>query len=307
MISRSCSGQAKMSEMKNSFQRTTVKKYQRTRREFLVATGAAGLGTLGLLHSCHMLQSSYYQSVLAKHPIAYWRLGEVKGPTAFDATVNKHDGAFHGSPTYHETGGIKHDPDTAIKLDGRGSYIEVPDSKDFSQPTSGQGLTAEAWIRPDVLVFEGETRDPHIHWLGKGDTEQYEWAFRFYSKESTRPNRISAYIWNPAGGLGAGAYFQDVLNPGEWIHVVACYDPGDETNPTAGVSVYKNGVLRGGASTQPGALYREYNVKPAHGSALLRLGTRDLNSFLVGGLDEVAIYPRVLKSAEILENYKSGS
>jgi hypothetical protein len=284
-----------------------VKEYSPTRREFLVATGAAGLGTLSSLPSCHMQQSSYSQSVLAKHPVAYWRLGEVNGPTAFDATVNKHHGAFHGTPSYHEPGGIKHDPDTAIKLGGRSSYIEVPDSEDFSQPTSAQGLTVEAWIRPDVLVFEGETTDPHIHWLGKGDTGRYEWALRFYSKESTRPNRISAYIWSPAGGLGAGAYFQDALNPGEWIHVVACYDPGDKTNPTAGVSIYRNGVLRGGTSTQPGALYRGYNVKPAHGSAPLRLGTRDLNSFLVGGLDEVAIYPRVLKAAEILENYKSGS
>jgi hypothetical protein len=104
-----------------------------------------------------------------------------------------------------------------------------------------------------------------------------------------------------------GAYFQDTLNPGESIHVVACYDPGDETNPKAGVSIYKNGVLRGGPATQPGALFREYNVRPAHGSAPVRLGTGDLKSFLVGGLDEVAIYPRVLNSAEILENYKSGS
>ncbi len=289
-------------------ERTPVKKYQQTRREFLVATGAAGLGTLSFAStSGNTPRSNYHQSVLAKHPIAYWRLGERKGPTAFDATRNRHNGTFHGTPTYHQAGAIKHDPDTAIKLGGRRSYIEVPDSKDFSQPASGQGLTAEAWFRPDVLVFEGETRDPHIHWMGKGDTGQYEWAFRFYSKKSTRPNRISAYIWSPAGGLGAGAYFQDVLKPGEWIHVVACYDPGDETNPKAGVSIYKNGVLRGEPATQPGALYREYNIIPVHGSAPLRLGTRDLKSFLVGGLDEVAIYPRVLKSAEILENYKSGS
>ncbi|HEY8188580.1 MAG TPA: LamG domain-containing protein [Pyrinomonadaceae bacterium] len=284
-----------------------MKECQRTRREFLVATGAAALGILSLASpSGNALTSNYHRSVLAKHPIAYWRLGEIKGPTAFDAAENGHFGTFHGTPSYREAGAIKHDPDTAIKLDGRRSYIEVPDSKDFSHPTSGQGLTVEAWIRPDILVFDGETKDPHVHWLGKGDTGQFEWALRFYSKKSTRPNRISAYIWNPAGGLGAGAYFQDKLKPGEWIHVVACYDLGDETNPKAGVSIYKNGVLRGGPATQPGALYREYNVIPVHGVAPLRLGTRDLKSFLVGALDEVAIYPRVLKSAEILENYRSG-
>jgi Concanavalin A-like lectin/glucanases superfamily len=284
-----------------------MEKYQWTRREFLVATGAAGLGTLGLVSSSASAPpSKYHQRVLAKHPVAYWRLGERKGPTTFDSTKNGHDGTFHGTPTYREPGAIKHDPDTAIKLDGRRSYVEAPDSQDFSQPTSGRGLTVEAWIRPDTLVFEGETEDPHIHWLGKGESGHHEWGFRFYSQRSTRPNRISAYIWNPAGGLGAGAYFQDVLKAGKWIHVVATYDPGDATNPRAGVSIYKNGVLRGGLATQPGALYRAYDIMPAHGSAPLRLGTRDLKSFLIGGLDEVAIYPRVLTADEVLENYKSG-
>jgi len=30
------------------------------------------------------------------------------------------------------------------------------------------------------------------------------------------------------------------------------------------------------------------------------------NSFFTGGLDEVAIYPRVLTAAEIMENYTAG-
>jgi hypothetical protein len=40
-----------------------------------------------------------------------------------------------------------------------------------------------------------------------------------------------------------------------------------------------------------------------HGSAPVRLGTRDEGSFLAGGLDEVAIYPRVLSASEILDNF----
>jgi len=248
----------------------------------------------------------YQRKVLTKHPVAYWWLGEPRGPTAFDAAKHGHDGTYHGTPRYGEVGAIKCDPNTAIKLDGYRSYIEVPSSKDVSQPTSGQGLSVEVWVRPDVLVFEGETEDPYVHWLGKGGTGQYEWALRFYSEESTRPNRISAYIWNPVGGLGAGAYFQDKLEPEEWIHVVACYAPGDKTKPGAGVSIYKNGVLRGEPATQPGARYSAFNIVPAHGAAPLRFGARDLKSFLIGGLDEVAIYPRVLTAAEIMDNYETG-
>jgi hypothetical protein len=39
----------------------------------------------------------------------------------------------------------------------------------------------------------------------------------------------------------------------------------------------------------------------------VRLGTRDLGSFLTGGLDEVAIYPRKLTPAEVWDHYRSGA
>jgi hypothetical protein len=87
---------------------------------------------------------------------------------------------------------------------------------------------------------------------------------------------------------------------------VACYDPGDADTPGAGVSIYKNGVLRGSPATSTGALYSnpKYMIHPEHGSAPVRLGTRGLGSFLSGGLDEVAIYPRVLSAEEVFDNYK---
>jgi hypothetical protein len=246
--------------------------------------------------------------VLAKKPVAYWRLGEAKGPAILDKTANGHNGTAHGTPTFQEPGAIKGDADTAIKLDGKRTYIEIPSHKDFSQPTSGNGLSVEVWLRPDLLEFEGETADPYIFWLGKGEPKQHEWAFRFYSNKSKdRPNRISAYIFNPDGGLGAGAYFQDKLSVGEWIHVVACFAPGDANTKGAGVSIYKNGVMKSGPPS-PGTLYNNprWKIKPVAGTAPLRLGTRNLKHSLVGAIDEVAIYPRVLTAKEIQENYNLG-
>jgi hypothetical protein len=73
----------------------------------------------------------------------------------------------------------------------------------------------------------------------------------------------------------------------------------------AGVRIYKNGVLRKGPP-DPGTLYGTYDIVPADGSAPVRFATRDGNSFFTGGLDEVAIYPRVLTAAEIMENYTAG-
>jgi hypothetical protein len=260
---------------------------------------------------------AYRAAVLAKNPVAYWRLGEAAGPTAVDETGNGHDGTYFGNPTLGQPGAIHGDSNTAVQFNGT-NYVEIPDSADFSQPTSTNGLTVEAWMRPDTLSFPGEssadsTQNPYVHWLGKGESGQYEWAFRFYSSQpsqapSARPNRISGYIWSPVGKEGAGAFFQEVIAIGVWIHVVACYEPGDKnTCPPAGVQIYLDGVLMQGP-TQIGTLYCNpcFAVEPQHGTAPLRLGTRDLTSFLIGGLDEVAIYPRVLRPDEILSNYKLG-
>jgi hypothetical protein len=314
------------------------------RREALRLAAATGLvsvlgGSLvkaaGRAHKQIGRSLAYRDHVLAKGPVGYWRLGEDAGPTAFDETPNAYDGGYFGSPTFGTPGAIAGDPDTAVQFNGT-DYVEIPDSTDFSQPTSGDGLTVEVWIRPDVLTFYGEiggSPDPYVHWVGKGDRAgsmgNREWALRFYSKYrrdgtlSSRPNRISAYIFNPSGGEGAGAYFQDDLEQElyPWIHVVACYQPGDaSTVPLAGVQIYKNGVLRkcpdphDHTCYSSGTLYHHpsppYNppweIFPVHGTAPLRLGTRDYHSFFIGGLDEVAIYPRVLSADEIEDNYLNG-
>ena len=293
-----------------------------SRREFfkLAAAGGAGLASImrGPLVRTARASDQYSSVVLAKGPVGYWRLGEAAGPTAFDSSGLGYDGIYFGNPSFGQAGAIANDPDTAIGLHGyqSGDYVEIPDPPmaEFSQPTSGMGLTVEVWMRPDILVFPGQTAEPYIHWLGKGMPGQYEWALRFYSQDSSRPNRISGYIWNPgnpAGGEGAGAYFQDTLTPGAWIHIVVCYEPGDaNTFPAAGVHIYRDGVHKQGPPSS-GTLYNDplgrWMIFPAHGSAPLRLGARnDLNFTLNGGLDEVAIYPRVLTPDEILENFNTG-
>src|SRR5579862_6491426 len=121
---------------------------------------------------------------MAKKPVGYWRLGEESGPTAHDETEHHRDGTFHGHIRYREKGAISRDADTAIQLEGRDSYVEVPNSERFSQPTSGAGMTVEVWMRPDLLMFAGETQEHYLHWLGKGEPGRNEWGFRFYSRNS---------------------------------------------------------------------------------------------------------------------------
>lgn len=273
-----------------------------TRRHFLSSASMPLAAIVG--ERAALATSSYSAAVLKKHPVAYWRLGENHGPDAADASGNGHTGKYIGNPVFGERGAITDDPNTAIGVAPSGSYVEIPSSPQFSVQTSGRGLSVEVWMRPDALVFAGETQDPYVMWMGKGQKGEMEWGFRFYSQESSRPNRISAYVWNADGALGSGAYFQDELRVREWLYVVATFDPFTDTDPAAGVSIYKNGQLRCSPATSKGALYSTYNVTPSKGTAPVRLGTRDLSSFLTGGLDEIAIYPRKLTLTEVGEHFR---
>jgi hypothetical protein len=276
-----------------------------------VLLGAAALADPGPVETpvARLGGSPYEQAVLAAHPAAYWRLGEAPGATtAADATKHKHHGEYHGKLHLGQPGALAFDKNTALGLDGpkEKAYVEVAAHKVFSVATSGKGLTVEVWLRPDVLNFAGEPskdpKNPYIYWLGKGEAGAQEWGFRFYSDEAAdRPNRISAYIWNAEGKEGAGAYVQDKLTKHKWLYIVATYDDPDKAD--ARVRIYKNGVASK-HNGSPGTLYKSYNIKPATGPAPVRLGTRDLKSFLTGGLDEVAIYPYVLSPEEISKHWK---
>jgi concanavalin A-like lectin/glucanase superfamily protein len=162
----------------------------------------------------------------------------------------------------------------------------------FSIPTTG-AITISAWIRPATLAFpttEGKGVDltkSYVHWLGKGEGGRQEWAFRMYSADNTvgRGNRISFYVFNPEGKLGDGSYFQDTIEAGVWIHVVGAVDE-EQTY------IYRDGVLRDTDN------YRR-DITPEHGSAPLRIGTRDLNSFFEGEIREVRIWDRTLAQEEV--------
>src|SRR5215471_3095542 len=97
---------------------------QWTRRQVLAVSGAVGLTALGVPIPLGA-KANYEQVVLAKKPVAYWRLGEATGSDAVDRTANGHTGTYHGSPVFQARGAIKSDANTAITLDGHRSYIEI--------------------------------------------------------------------------------------------------------------------------------------------------------------------------------------
>jgi hypothetical protein len=191
-----------------------------------------------------------------------------------------------------------------LNFDGVRTYVEIPDSTDFSVATTGQ-LTVSAWIQPETievgtLIFPNTEGggESYVHWMGKGEAHRQEWTFRIYSADNTvgRANRISFYVFNLAGGIGVGSHYQDPLNPvqpGVWIHVVGAAD-GEKTYIYINGQLIQSNVYSG-------------SITPQHGTAPLRIGTRDFNSYFNGQIREVRLWNRLLSAAEINALYTSGT
>jgi hypothetical protein len=161
--------------------------------------------------------------ILGDRPVGYWPLAT--GTTVVDR-IGTATAVYTGSPA----AATLPNGDPAVAFTTSGQYATVPDADAFSVPTTGQ-LTLELWIRPDVYDFpdaETSTDGPLVYPLYKGNRTgpggNIEYAVRMYSRSSTRPNRMSAYLFAPDGGLGAGSYAEDPIILSGWVHLVAVFD-----------------------------------------------------------------------------------
>jgi hypothetical protein len=109
-----------------------------------------------------------------------------------------------------------------------------------------------------------------------------------------RPNRVSFYVWELAGGEGSGSYFQDPITAQTWMYLVATVDlTVTPKYPLGCVAIYRAGIIRETTSLA------EFETVPANGTAPMRVGTRDGESFFQGAVGKVAVYDRLMTPAEI--------
>jgi hypothetical protein len=245
----------------------------------------------------------YDRQVLSLHPVLYLTLGSASSGIEPDLSGNGNNGIYesNGERSYLST---LPNGDPATIFNGISQYVQVPSSRSLSVTDTGC-LTIEAWIKPVVLQFPHAEGSGYVYILGKGTAGKQEYAMRMYSYSNSesppRPNRISAYMFNLAGGLGSGAYFQDVVIPHDWMMVTFVVDSRSSVAwPSGYISIYKNGQLRGRQVS-----LSQFNVKPGASNAPLRIGTRDLSSFFEGAIGKVAIYDSILPAQDILATYKA--
>jgi concanavalin A-like lectin/glucanase superfamily protein len=247
----------------------------------------------------------YDRQVLSFHPVLYLALGNASSGIEPDLSGNGNNGSYEPRGGRPDLTTLPNG-DLATTFDGVNQYVQVLSSRSLSVTDTGC-LTVEAWIKPAVLQFPHSQGSGYVYVLGKGTAGKQEYAMRMYSYSNSnsevppRPNRISAYLFNLAGGKGSGAYFQDVVNPGDWIMVAFVIDSRSSAAwPDGYISIYKNGIMRGRKIS-----LSQFNVKPGASNAPLRIGTRDLDSFFDGAIGKVAIYDSILPAQDILATYQA--
>jgi hypothetical protein len=252
--------------------------------------------------------------VLADRPVAFWSMSSTTA-TEPDLAGNGHAGAYRGGqpPTVGMPNG-----DRAVDFNGSSEYMTVPSSPAFSIPTTGS-LTWEAWIRPDTLQFPNDSADGYVDWMGK--CENYsptcEWEARMYDTSTAegRPNRFSAYAFNPSAGLGSAADWQPVgslIVAGHWYHVVGEYTTLSQPSGCASSSSYPgslniwvDGVLWSQSSHSPTGCMSQYSVRPVANGSALNIATMAMDTWFAGAIGKVAIYDYLLTQAQISAHYKT--
>jgi len=261
--------------------------------------------------------SDYDKVVLSDRPVAYWRIDAARGAEP-DLTGNGNTGTYASTSP---AAARMPNGDPAGDFNGSNQYLTIPSNAAFSIPTT-RSLTWEAWIRPDVLQFPNENpKGGFVDYMGKCArySPTCEWEARMYSLRTTekpnRPNRLSAYAFNPTAGLGSGADWQPatgVVQAGEWLHVVGEYST--QTAPPAcrstqaypgAINIWVNGVEWNQSVHGQTGCMSQYSVRPQANNSPLNIGTMALDSYFRGAIGKVAIYDYLLTQSQIGRHYSA--
>ncbi len=257
--------------------------------------------------------TAYDTAVLNATPVLYLTMSTPSAGSETDKSGHGLHGTYKGgAPTL----ATLPNGDKAATFNGTNQYLTVPSNALLSVPTTHK-LTWEAWIRPDTLQFATKEPDGYIDWMGKCQnySPTCEWEARMYNTVTTqdRPNRLSAYVFNPSAGLGSAADWQPstgTIKAGQWLHVVAEYDTtatpvGCGSAYPGSINIWVNGVKQNFAAHMPTGCMSQYSVTPKANNSPLNIGTMTFDSWFKGAIGKVAVYDRLLSQSEISAHYKS--
>ena len=197
--------------------------------------------------------------------VGYWNFNEGTGTIAGDYSGYNNNGTLENGPIWSE--GVNET--YGLDFDGVNDRVKVLDSPSLS--LTGNNLTLETWIKPDML-------SPWVLYILIHKEGQYSLALN-----GPYITYADSVTWNYAT-IG---YYGNV-SLGYWNHIAVTYDGST-------IRFYLNG-LNVGNKTRPGSLTDNSNPV-CIGSYNCTLG-----AFFNGSIDEVKIYNMTLNQSEIAKH-----
>jgi hypothetical protein len=203
--------------------------------------------------------------------VAYWKLDETSGSTAYDSTANGNDGTINGNMTLGAAGQFG----TAYGFDGDGDYVYRAVS-DFQSGVYAGAVTA--WIKTiaggKILSSADESTMDYYWWITVWD------------------NKLAVQKSNDGGQLTSGG---TNVTDNAWHHVAVVSDGTEYT-------LYVDGSVETLSEQQAGANNGDWFGDVSNRDNLiigaLKRSTDDPYYF-DGTMDDVAIWNRALSQADI--------
>ncbi|MEU4683069.1 LamG-like jellyroll fold domain-containing protein [Streptomyces xinghaiensis] len=226
---------------------------------------------------------AYAEQVRADGAELYWRYDEPSGTFAADASDAQSAGIHRGGPARAVTPGAVPGTGTAVGHDGVDSYTY----SDKRRPRP-DAYSIETWFRTDStaggmlagfgdrILQDSSRHDKHVYMTDSG-----------------------RLIFGVTSGWTRTITTPGSYNDGEWHHVVA-------TQGSNGMRLYVDGQLR--ASNLLVVSSRDFEGYWRFGGDNLRgFPSRPSSDYFAGQLDESAVYPGVLSSAQVEEHHELGT
>jgi len=232
----------------------------------------------------------YVGAVLQSEPAAFWRLDDLAGSIARDASGHERHGAYELGVAFYLPGRSPYDLEFAEQTPNRGVHIAGGRIKAAADKVA-DAYSVEFWFW-NGLPADARPVCGHLFAVGTEGTEGTE------SDEGESADQLQIAgtatadgVLRFANGLEAELTGQTPLRMRAWHHVTLVRDGRH-------VAVYLNGhdkpEIRG-----------EADFKPLTAAQLFFGGRHDRDSTLEGKLDDIAVYRRALTVAEAAAHYRA--
>jgi hypothetical protein len=242
----------------------------------------------------------YPQQVLADGPLAYFRLDEASGTTAYDY-AGGNNGTYTnvslGVPGYNSSAPVQSDPsETAAEFGDfppNNDYAgNVPSYLNFGVTNGGNAeFSVEAWFNEYLFLNGGNG----IVALGYGNGgEQF-----VLDTGNGSSGGLRFFVRNAAGVVSPASTSYTPANDGKWHHVVGvCDEAGGH------VYLYLDGALVGSGTIAP-------NTGLLSSTTPLSIGARQSGGSnppnydfqFIGVIDDVSLYNYALSSTQVANHY----